>query len=40
MFITTYKLDGNESDCKIIAEILVFKENNPDNKVYFVITGN
>ena len=30
------KLDENESDCKIIAEILVFKENNPEDKVYFV----
>ncbi len=33
-------LDENESDCKIIAEILVFKENNPDNEVYFVTGDN
>lgn len=34
------KLDENESDCKIIAEILVFKENNPDDEVYFVTGDN
>ncbi len=33
-------LDENESDCKIIAEILVFKENNPDDEVYFVTGDN
>lgn len=33
-------LDENESDCKIIAEILVFKEENPDNEVYFVTGDN
>lgn len=34
------KLDENESDCKIIAEILVFKENNRDDEVYFVTGDN
>ncbi|MBD3213326.1 MAG: hypothetical protein GF311_12020 [Candidatus Lokiarchaeota archaeon] len=34
------KLDENESDCKIIAEILVHQENNPDEDVYFVTGDN
>ncbi|KKM76079.1 hypothetical protein LCGC14_1383750 [marine sediment metagenome] len=34
------KLDENESDCKIIAEILVFKDNHPDDVIYFVTGDN
>lgn len=34
------KLDENESDCKIIAEILVFKENHSDDEIYFVTGDN
>lgn len=33
-------LDENESDCKIIAEILVFKKNHPDDEVLFVTGDN
>ncbi|MEJ2248839.1 MAG: PIN domain-containing protein [Candidatus Lokiarchaeota archaeon] len=36
----TDKLDENESDCRIIAEILFFKENHPDDEIYFITGDN
>lgn len=34
------KLDSDEPDCHIIAEILLFKKKNPDSQIYFVTGDN
>lgn len=34
------KLDENVSDCKIIAEILIFKKEHPNNDIYFFTSDN
>lgn len=33
-------MDENDSDCRIIAEILVFKEKHPNDEVYFITSDN
>ena len=34
------KLDENDSDCHIIAEVLAFKEKHPDDEIYFITGDN
>jgi len=34
------KLDENDSDCQIIAEVLVFKEEHPDDEILFITGDN
>lgn len=34
------KLDKNDSDCQIIAEVLAFKEEHPDDEIFFVTGDN